>query len=438
MFLTSIFPPSPRPITLQSAGYASSWAASNAHSDSHHRHWQGGTTSSTGQNYDQDHHPSDAAEQPLTDLWENTRRTSPFRDLFEKGREKFRRHGAGRRSRVKAATAADSSSGTTTAYHSATSSPGDGAVRGHFQRTAPCGGEYASAANCPRDPSLADMFQRSVEDFERFGRAGSRPSATAGAPSAGTYEAAAEGCHTREIDDLFSKSAERYVRSGGKRRNHRRAEVNARTNAAKTEYPYDGAASAAGVGKAADDFFGNKRSASESRPRSSREPYEASAQPKSEEEKEKRRSSSGGAYAYAFGSAAQVAEEVRRSPTASAPQGGPTPSQSYASMLREKEKALEAKIAALRQSEAEAQARYEAYLAQEIGAFDTEVSVETFAAAVSNNEQGIGVDNVAETERGGAATTTIRSESGSNIKFGVNIVGGHGKNNSNDAAYLTP
>ena len=435
MFLTSYFPPSPGPITLQSAGYASSWAAGNAHSDSHHRHWQG--TTSTGQNYDQNYQ-SDAAEQPLTDLWENTRRNSPFRDLFEKGREKFRRHSAGRRTRVKTSSASDSSFGTTatttttTAYHSATSSPGDSAVREHFQRTAPYG-EYASAANCPRDPSLADMFQRSVEDFERFGRAGSRPSATTGTPSSGTYEAATEGCHTREIDDLFSKSAERYVRSGGKRRNNRRAEVNTRTNAAKAEYSDDGAAA---VGKAADDFFGNKRSASESS--SSREPYEASAQPKAEEEKEMRKSSSGGAYAYAFGSAAQVAEEVRRSPTASAPQGGPTPSQSYASMLREKEKALEAKIAALRQSEAEAQARYEAYLAQEIGAFDPEVSVETFAAAVSNNEQGIGIDTAAEAERGGVATTTIRSESGSNIKFGINIVGGHGKNNSNDAAYLTP
>ena len=107
-------------------------------------------------------------------------------------------------------------------------------------------------------------------------------------------------------------------------------------------------------------------------------------------------------------------------------------------LLREKEKALEAKIAALRQSEAEAQARYEAYLAQEIGAFDPEVSVENFAAAVSNNEQGIGIDNAAEAERGGVATTTIRGESGSNIKFGINIVGGHGKNNSNGPAYLTP
>ena len=304
-------------------------------------------------------------------------------------------------------------------------------------------GEYTSAANCPRDPSLADMFQRSVEDFERFGRAGSRPSAATGTPS-GTYEAASEGCHTREIDDLFSKSAERYVRSGGKR-NNRKAEVNTRTNAAKTEFSYDAAA----VGKAAhpDDFFGNGRSCSESRPRSSRKPYEAPVQPKAGEnkEKEKQKSSSGGAYAYAFGSAARVAEEVRRSPStatpapASAPQGGPTPSQSYASMLREKEKALEAKIAALRQSEAEAQARYEAYLAQEIGAFDPEVSVENFAAAVSINEQGIDIDNTAETERGGVATTTIRSESGSNIKFGINVVGGgHGKNNSNDAVYLTP
>lgn len=296
-------------------------------------------------------------------------------------------------------------------------------------------GEYASAADCPRDPSLADAFARSAEEFERFGRAGSRHTTT---PS-GSYEATTEGCHTREIDDLFSRSAEKYVQSGGKRKadSDYFRKTNARTNAAKTEYPYDGKAARP------DDFFSNGRSTSKTASRSSRQPYEAPAQPKAGEKKRNSSVRSGGAYAYAFGSAsAKVAEEVRRSPPPppAAPQG-PTTSQSYASILREKERALEAKIAALRQSEAEAQARYEAYLAQEMGndpngAFDPAVSMEDFAAAAVANEQVI--DDAAEAEQGGVATTTIRSESGSNINFGMNVIGGRRKNNNNDAAYLTP
>ena len=298
-------------------------------------------------------------------------------------------------------------------------------------------GEYASAANCPRDPSLADMFQRSVEDFERFGRAGSRPTTT---PS-GSYEAATEGCHTREIDDLFSRSAEKYVQNGGKRK---AAEtVNTRTNAAKTDYSHETGGSAARVGKAAhpDDFFTNGRRTSETRPRSSRQPYKANVRPSAETKEEK--SNSGGVYAYSFGSAARSAQEVRQQrppPPAPAPPQGPTVSQSYASMLREKEKALEAKIAALRQSEAEAQARYEAYLAQEMMAgesseFDPSGSTENFAAAAVNEQF---IDNAVEieVEEGRVPTTTIRSESGSNVKFGIDIIGG--KNNNNNAAYLSP
>jgi hypothetical protein len=111
-------------------------------------------------------------------------------------------------------------------------------------------------------------------------------------------------------------------------------------------------------------------------------------------------------------------------------------------MLREKEKALEAKIAALRQSEAEAQARYEASLAQEMMAsepsaelFDPTITMENFAATA--NEQFTGNAVEVEVEEGRVPTTTIRSESGSNIKFGINIIGGRRKNN-NDAAYLSP
>ena len=380
----------------------------------------------------------------------------------------------------------DVSTTTTTSYHSATTSPGESTVREHFQRSADAFkrygragarekeedekeesssatnkreraravntnnrrasqaqtqsaayGEYASAANCPRDPSLADMFQRSVEDFERFGRAGSRPTTT---PS-GSYEAATEGCHTREIDDLFSRSAEKYVQNGGKRKAAER--VNTRTNAAKTDYSHETDGSAARVGMAAhpDDFFTNGRRTSETRPRSSRQPYEANVRPQGE--KKERKSSSGGVYAYSFGSAAQATQEVRQqrppAPVPTAPQG-PTVSQSYASMLREKEKALEAKIAALRQSEAEAQARYEAYLAQEMmvgesSEFDPPGSTENFAAAAVNEQF---IDNAVEleVEEGRVPTTTIRSESGSNVKFGIDIIGG--KNNNNNAAYLSP
>lgn len=479
------------------------------------------TTSSSG---------TASEEQPLTDLWENTKRTSPFKDLFERGRQQFRKH-AGRSTGSASGTSGtsggdswwthnyeppaesyvespydyDTSATTTTSHHSATTSPGESTVREHFQRSADAFkiygragarekeegekgssatnnrsrdqsvndafarsaetfqqreraravnansrrtsqahtqntayGEYASAANCPRDPSLANMFQRSVEDFERFGRAGSRPTTT---PS-GSYEAATEGCHTREIDDLFSRSAEKYVQNGGKRKAER---VNVRTNAAKTDYSYDSGGSAARVGKAAhpDDFFTNGRRTSDTRPRSSRQPFEANVRPQAEAKE--RRSSSGGVYAYSFGSAAQATQEVHQRrpsppPAPAAPQGT-TVSQSYASMLREKEKALEAKIAALRQSEAEAQARYEASLAQEMmtsepnaESFDPTVTMENFAATA--NEQLTGNAVEVEVEEGRVPTTTIRSESGSNIQFGINIIGGRRKNNNN--AYLSP
>ena len=511
----------------QSTGYTSSWAASNAHSSvggsNGHHHWQQqqdhvSTGSSSG---------TASEEQPLTDLWENTKRTSPFQDLFERGRQQFRKHAG--RAKASASGTSGTSGGdawwthnyeppaesyvespyehdtsTTTSYHSATTSPGESTVREHFQRSADafrrygragarekeedekkCSatnnrnrdqsvndafarsaetfrereraravnansrrasqaqaqttayGEYASAANCPRDPSLANMFQRSVEDFERFGRAGSRPTTT---PS-GSYEAATEGCHTREIDDLFSRSAEKYVQNGGRRKEAER--VNTRTNAAKTNYSHDTGGSAARVGKAAhpDDFFTNGRRTSETRPRSSRHPYEATVRPPPDAKV--RKSSSGGVYAYSFGSAARSTEEARQQrpsppPAPAAPQG-PTVSQSYASMLREKEKALEAKIAALRQSEAEAQARYEASLAQEMMAsesseFDPSRSTENFAATASEQFTGNAVE--IEVEENRVPTTTIRSESGSNIKFGINIIGG--KNNNNNAAYLSP
>ena len=516
----------------QTSGYTSSWAASNAHSSAGgsngHQHWQQGATTSSTSSSGTTSYTSSSEEQPLTDLWENTKRTSPFKDLFERGRQQFRKHTG----RAKASTSGTSgtsggdawwtqnyeppaesyvespyehdTSATTTSYHSATTCPGESTVREHFQRSADefrrygragareedekespatnrnrdqsvndafarsaetfqqreraravntsnrrasqaqaqasSYGEYASAANCPRDPSLANMFQRSVEDFERFGRAGSRPTAT---PS-GSYEAAPEGCHTREIDDLFSRSAEKYVQSGGKRKAAER--VNARTNAAKTDYSYGTVGGAARVGKTAhpDDFFTNGRRTSEPRPRSSRQPYEANVKPQAEAKE--RKSSSGGVYAYSFGSAARSTEEVRQQrpsppPAPPAPQG-PTVSQSYASMLREKEKALEAKIAALRQSEAEAQARYEASLAQEMMSsepsaelFDPTITMENFAATA--NEQFTGNAVEIEVEEGRVPTTTIRSESGSNIKFGINIIGGCRKNN-NDAAYLSP
>ena len=530
LLLTTIFPSIFVSIS-QSTGYTSSWAAGNAHSSvggsNGHHHWQQQqdyvsttSTSSSG--------TAASEERPLTDLWENTKRASPFQDLFERGRQQFRKH-AGRAKASASGTSGtsggdawwthnyeppaesyvespyehDTSTTTTSSHHSATSSPGESTVREHFQHSADAFkrygragarekgegekessaannrsrdqnvndafarsaetfqqrerarpvntnnsrrasqaqtqnaayGEYASAANCPRDPSLANMFQRSVEDFERFGRAGSRPTTT----PAGSYEAATEGCHTREIDDLFSRSAEKYVQNGGKRKAAER--VNARTNAAKTDYSHDTGGSAARVGKAAhpDGFFTNGRRTSETRSRSSRHPYEANVRPPAEAKE--RKSSSGGVYAYSFGSAAQATQEVRQQrpsppPAPAAPQG-PTVSQSYASMLREKEKALEAKIAALRQSEAEAQARYEASLAQEMMAsepnaefFYPTVTMENFAA----NEQFTGNAVEVEVEEGRVPTTTIRSESGSNIKFGINIIGGK----NNNAAYLSP
>jgi hypothetical protein len=308
-------------------------------------------------------------------------------------------------------------------------------------QTAINNGEYASAANCPRDPSLADMFQRSAEDFERFGRAGSRPSTTT--PS-GSYEVATEGCHTRDINDLFSQSAEQYKYFGGKRKESEYFhKTNARTYAAKTDYPYGaavfatGGGSSARVGKAAHtpDFFTNGRRTYETRPRSSRQPYKANnVKPQAEE---KKTSSSGGVYAYSFGSAVNGA--AHPAPAPATPQG-PTPSESYASMLREKEKALEAKIAALRQSEAEAQARYE-YLHQEMttmtnGAYDPAASMDNFAATDNEQAMGNAVEVEVEVEEGRVSATTIRSESGSNIKFGINIVGGRRMTN-NDAA-LTP
>eukprot|EP00562_Extubocellulus_spinifer_P031904 CAMPEP_0178720370 /NCGR_PEP_ID=MMETSP0699-20121125/23684_1 /TAXON_ID=265572 /ORGANISM="Extubocellulus spinifer, Strain CCMP396" /LENGTH=255 /DNA_ID=CAMNT_0020370793 /DNA_START=472 /DNA_END=1236 /DNA_ORIENTATION=- len=188
--------------------------------------------------------PSQYAEQrerPITDLFDNAHKSSPIRDLFERTAAEFRRqYGDGDDDGDGVGVATDGvgvaaevdydydsfkdEEAATTSTSASTSTTRDTryASAAHYASAAQSNQEPPSTT-C-KDRSVNELFERSVNDFQRYGRAGTRPSSSSSSSSSSHQQsgnaAAAPPSSTRRsrgVSDLFDRSAENFHRSGSGR-----------------------------------------------------------------------------------------------------------------------------------------------------------------------------------------------------------------------------